>query len=594
MSHFEGEANTTSIFNFHEIRILMNSHSHFRQFILFSIAAIAFAQIFSGCAAAGLFTAGETAALTSFGVRTVATRAIAGTAARAAVARTSLIVADEAFFGTQAARMTLTRQGSKTFLKSAATGANVIEILSKRSFRTVESGQIINLPGDVYLVNTKGLNVRSGPGTNHPVVAQLTKERPVSVISRKDGWVEAWITDEIKGWVAEKFLDALLDAAIDREYTPQQPFNSSQLNQMNQANLLDADKDGIPDTYDDCPNVSGKRELHGCPDKDADGIPDKDDRCPDVSGIYRFHGCPDSDNDGVADYEDRCPNINGNYSNYGCPIRTQIVDSDNDGVPDEIDYCPNEYGRTYSGCPYIREDGDDYAASLIDPVRRKPVQMGIGISGGFVSSALKNTDSDIENIGGLGFSPFIFTSFHLGEKSRLQLDLSYSMRSFVFSNQGDDSEYGFGDVYTYNTTNAQMSFSDVRATAKININSLYFGGYFGKVVKAKRKGNLEYYSSFDSVYDENYDYDFFDESEYPLVNGQRPVNNYVYGLTVGYEKLLRSGLLVGVGLEYQLSNYFNANYGDGWLEYGDNIDLYPSSDIDLKLHYLFVNLGYRF
>jgi len=358
----------------------------------------------------------------------------------------------------------------------------------------------------------------------------------------------------------------------------------------------DKDKDGVTDLEDECPETPGLAQYSGCPykiekDSDKDGIPDSKDTCPDVYGTLT-NGCPDKskdvDNDGIPDVEDNCPTVFGTRSNLGCPEKTKPVnnlDSDNDGVKDDFDECPNVYARTSNGCPQSQE---------IVPIRDKSFQVGIGISGGFVASSLKNVDSDIENKGGLGFSPYIFTTILLSEKSRLQLDLCYSKRSFVFSNQGDDSEYGFSDVYFYNTTDAQMSFHDFRAYGKANINSFSFGGYFGKTIKATRSGNIEYSSSFDNVFDDNYKYDFFDKSEYPVVNGEKPINNFVYGLTIGYENIFRNGVLFGIGFDYSLSNYFNENYSAGWLDTGDNIDLYPSREIDLKLHYLYISLGYRF
>jgi uncharacterized protein YgiM (DUF1202 family) len=570
-----------------------------RTFSLLVSAFFAFLAIvmFSNCAAVGLLAEAEIATLTSVGVRAVATRVAVGSAVRAGAARTSLMIADEALFSARASRIVLTRQGSRRFFRTQINNSekNVLEVLNNRTLRTVESGQILNLPGDLYVVNTKGLNVRTGPGANYDKVAVVTKGRPLAVTSRKDGWSETWVTDEIKGWVKDQFIDAVMNEIMspsEQNYTPQQPYNSTQMNQMNQNGLADADRDGVPNSFDDCINEAGKREMHGCPDDDGDGVPNKDDKCLGEIGVLRFYGCPDSDNDGVPNYEDRCPTILGEYANSGCPIRVQYLDSDRDGIPDERDYCPNDYARTISGCPYLFEE--EVASSMITPHRTRPVHIGIGFSGGFVSSSLKNVDNDIDNIGGIGFSPYIFAAIRTGEKSRLQLDFCYSKRSFVFSNHGDDSEFGFGDVYYYNTSNAQMSFSDIRAYGKININSFYFGGYFGKVVKATRSGNIEYYSSTDDVFDDNYKYDFFDEQEYPLVNGERPINDFIYGATIGYEKIFRGGLLFGVGLDYSLSNYFNSKYSAGWSNYGDNLDLYPSSDIDLKLHYLYLNLGYRF
>jgi OmpA-OmpF porin, OOP family len=115
---------------------------------------------------------------------------------------------------------------------------------------------------------------------------------------------------------------------------------------------LDSDKDGIPDYLDKCPGTPAgvKVDTNGCPlDTDKDGIMDYLDDCPEVFGLAAFKGCPDSDGDGVPDMTDRCPNTPAGYKvdAYGCPL-----DTDNDGIPDNEDACPTVPGtREFNGCP---------------------------------------------------------------------------------------------------------------------------------------------------------------------------------------------------------------------------------------------------
>lgn len=356
--------------------------------------------------------------------------------------------------------------------------------------------------------------------------------------------------------------------------------------------LPDEDGDGIPDKFDNCKSVYGLKELLGCPDNDEDGIPDHQDECPSVFGNSRTLGCPDRDNDGIPDYKDNCPEIVGIPAYDGCPSKPQpeySIDSDGDGVPDIEDNCPYEFG-TSAGCPPIQYTKPRRIRSNM----REIFKAGVGISGGFVINSLKNVDTDIEGSGGTGFSPYLFTSIQISEKARIQLDFAYSKRNFVFSNHGNDSEYGFSDVYYYNTTDARMVFQDFRGYTKININDFYFGGFLGKTIGAGRKGNIEYTSSIENVSNPNFKYDFFDLSEYPTINGERPINELTYGFSIGYEKIYGGGGILGIGFDYNLSNYFNEDYSTGWLERGDNIDLYPSSKISLNLHYIYVILGYRF
>ena len=97
----------------------------------------------------------------------------------------------------------------------------------------------------------------------------------------------------------------------------------------------DRDRDGIPDSRDDCPfqreDADGFQDADGCPDRDNDGdrIPDLRDGAPDQAedydGFQDEDGVPDPDNDqdGVPDLRDACPDvaedINGRWDEDGCP-----------------------------------------------------------------------------------------------------------------------------------------------------------------------------------------------------------------------------------------------------------------------------------
>lgn len=128
----------------------------------------------------------------------------------------------------------------------------------------------------------------------------------------------------------------------------------------NVKNASDRDGDGVPDNIDRCPDQPGYPGLGGCPDRDGDRIPDIDDKCPDVYGLKQFSGCPDTDGDGVEDSKDQCPNTpkGSNVDANGCPI---AADDDGDGVPNNRDQCPRTpkgQAVNYYGCP-ATNDGDD-------------------------------------------------------------------------------------------------------------------------------------------------------------------------------------------------------------------------------------------
>lgn len=117
----------------------------------------------------------------------------------------------------------------------------------------------------------------------------------------------------------------------------------------------DKDKDGVTDTKDNCPDIAGEVTLKGCPDKDKDGITDKDDRCPELAGTAELKGCPDKDSDGVADIDDKCPDtkVGSKVDATGCEL-----DNDKDGILNADDLCPDLFGiLALKGCPDTDGDG---------------------------------------------------------------------------------------------------------------------------------------------------------------------------------------------------------------------------------------------
>jgi outer membrane protein OmpA-like peptidoglycan-associated protein len=142
----------------------------------------------------------------------------------------------------------------------------------------------------------------------------------------------------------------------------------------------DADKDGIPDDADKCPNdpedKDGFEDTDGCPDpdNDKDGIPDVKDRCPndpeDKDGFQDSDGCPDPDNDKdkIPDVKDKCPDKPETYNGYqdddGCPDEVPPPsDRDKDGILDDDDECPDEPEdkdgfEDEDGCPDPDNDKD--------------------------------------------------------------------------------------------------------------------------------------------------------------------------------------------------------------------------------------------
>lgn len=127
----------------------------------------------------------------------------------------------------------------------------------------------------------------------------------------------------------------------------------------------DADKDGVADSKDQCPDTAAGINVNakGCPqDSDGDGAADSYDRCPGTpKGIkVDASGCPvDSDGDGVADSFDKCPGSPKGVmvDATGCP-----KDSDGDGAADSYDKCPGTPKGVKvdaTGCAVSMDDDND-------------------------------------------------------------------------------------------------------------------------------------------------------------------------------------------------------------------------------------------
>jgi type IX secretion system PorP/SprF family membrane protein len=71
------------------------------------------------------------------------------------------------------------------------------------------------------------------------------------------------------------------------------PTVTSAVSSVASNTTVDTDKDGIPDSEDDCPYIKGSKGVKGCPDSDGDGIIDMNDDCPLEAGPATNRGCPD-------------------------------------------------------------------------------------------------------------------------------------------------------------------------------------------------------------------------------------------------------------------------------------------------------------
>ena len=112
---------------------------------------------------------------------------------------------------------------------------------------------------------------------------------------------------------------------------------------------VDRDFDGVPDRVDQCPDIPGPADNHGCPwpDRDGDGVPDYKDKCPDKYGPADNDGCPRKKKIRFCDEKDEESDTEPDEKTTPCVPRKVkpdpfLHDRDHDGIPDDIDKCPDE------------------------------------------------------------------------------------------------------------------------------------------------------------------------------------------------------------------------------------------------------------
>ena len=211
------------------------------------------------------------------------------------------------------------------------------------------------------------INDRYGPNTYH------VQDLGLKLGGGLNYWLTDWMTFEVqlKGTGGLVNLDTDMPAGFygegDWSEWDTRPFRNFIQPSAALAIYLggkpDADKDGVSDDDDQCPDTPRKAKVDdvGCPiDTDSDGVYDGLDTCANTPAgvIVDGYGCPmDSDGDGVWDGWDKCPGTPPGLEvdDTGCP-----PDSDGDGVADYKDKCPETpLGATVNaeGCPQD-SDGD--------------------------------------------------------------------------------------------------------------------------------------------------------------------------------------------------------------------------------------------
>jgi len=220
-------------------------------------------------------------------------------------------------------------------------------------FKKVSDDGTLGLPtGEKVDVDFAGI---SGPGLMVPLgdlalradVRWLLNIGTESYQNRGDTFIDTVATLGLQ-WLPIGPRDADKDGvADDVDECPNEPEDIDEFEDGDGCPDPDNDGDGIADIDDSCQgeaeDFDSFEDTDGCPDldNDGDGITDVNDACPDEAGIQAMKGCPDADGDGLVDGEDECPDEAGEHAAFGCP------DNDGDHVPNYRDDCPEDAAPTF-------------------------------------------------------------------------------------------------------------------------------------------------------------------------------------------------------------------------------------------------------
>lgn len=225
--------------------------------------------------------------------------------------------------------------------------------------------------------------------------------------------------------------------------------------------------------------------------------------------------------------------------------------------------------------------------------KKSRVKIGLAFSAGRDYAKISGADVDLKDSTSFGYSPSIFMSIKTSKATMIEFSAHYTSKQFRFYNSGNNYEYIFENQYSYNTNNAKLQFQEVGVSAKFIYSFIFIEGFINKIISAKRSGGIFCTDKLgvNDVIRDKYKYDFFSSNDYPVISGQRPMNEYIYGILGGLE-IRGDHVLLGIGYSLNLSNYFNRNY-PSWSA-DNNIDFYPTKEIDLKIGYLFLKAGFIF
>jgi len=86
-----------------------------------------------------------------------------------------------------------------------ALGLVVPQLNAEKPQETNEASAIAS-PAEVVEVTVSQLNLRAGPGTNHPVIQTIKKGELLVVVNDKKSWLEVRLPEDTKCWITKKYV----------------------------------------------------------------------------------------------------------------------------------------------------------------------------------------------------------------------------------------------------------------------------------------------------------------------------------------------------------------------------------------------------
>lgn len=121
-----------------------------------------------------------------------------------------IVVSDAAMFRNAMEGVRIERMAfGRPQLRLASEARPFAEVISSRSIKLLRTGERLELPGELRVINSSKVNVRVGPGREYRAFRQVDRDRLVLVEVIDGDWCRVQLDNEV-GWVAAALLAAVV------------------------------------------------------------------------------------------------------------------------------------------------------------------------------------------------------------------------------------------------------------------------------------------------------------------------------------------------------------------------------------------------